>query len=62
MKKILLIFIFIIFIFLSKLGYFLDLTKENISKANILVSLGGDNGNKIKKTLFCFALKFIFKK
>ena len=27
------------------------MTKENISKANILVSLGGDNGNRIKKTL-----------
>ena len=51
MKKILLIFIFIIFILLSKLGYFLDLTKENTSEANILVSLGGDNGNRIKKTL-----------
>lgn len=51
MKKILLIFIFIIFVLLSKLGYFLDLTKENILKANILVSLGGDNGNRIKKTL-----------
>ena len=51
MKKLLLIFIFIIFILLSKLGYFLDLTKENTSEANILVSLGGDNGNRIKKTL-----------
>lgn len=51
MKKILLIFILIIFILLSKLGYFLDLTKENIPEANILVSLGGDNGNRIKKTL-----------
>jgi uncharacterized SAM-binding protein YcdF (DUF218 family) len=57
-----LIFIFIIFILLSKLGYFLDLTKENTSEANILVSLGGDNGNRIKKTLELYKNNYISSK
>jgi uncharacterized SAM-binding protein YcdF (DUF218 family) len=38
---------------IKNLGYFLDVTVE-AKPADIIVSLGGDNGNRIKKTLVLY--------
>lgn len=51
-KKIifLLITFFVIILGIKNLGYFFDITTEAKS-TDVIVSLGGDNGNRIKKTL-----------
>lgn len=49
--KILILFLFLFIIIFFNVGKFLDISTETIQKSNLLVSLGGDNGNRIKKTL-----------
>ena len=50
-KKIILSTIFIVIIFgVGLLGKFFDVSQEP-KQVDIIVSLGGDNGNRIKKTL-----------
>jgi len=44
------LFLFFVIIFILNLGNFLDITTTP-KKSDIIVSLGGDNGNRIKKTL-----------
>lgn len=56
-KIILLLLILIIIILFLRAGHFYDVTKEPV-KSDIIVSLGGDNGNRIRKTLDLYQLGY----
>jgi putative ribosome biogenesis GTPase RsgA len=60
LKKTLLLFLFatlIIYIVISNLGYFLDITTNKIKKSDVIICMGGGSGDRLRKSIQLYKLR-----